>query len=391
MRGTWKANFNQFDYGKYPVLIIVERVEGCKLWGTFKFITMNGETKFEGEVHSPSHVELHETKWIKGKDLVIDGTYKIDFIDGDCKAFKGRYWWPSAPTFTPANLRGKPGGAFTGIMTKGASSSTPSNDAKKLAEEALKDWKSRGVGESKTTWEARVANPSPKEKEFKEDAVNWVGIQRLYCDKINWNYAGDKGQIKMSARDFEEIYMTMSAEEAASLRDNSDKTDIRDIEYEIAGSKLKITKMEIHNPANGKTYFYPEPEQPEDETPDDENPENPDEVAYDKREIEVARELEVRSYDIKIEVYDKTTPDGDVVSIELNGEWLVKNLEVSKEHEIIEATLKPGENILILHAESEGRIPPNSAAVTIIDGTRKYKFTINSTLGKSGAVRLVRK
>ena len=85
-------------------------------------------------------------------------------------------------------------------------------------------------------------------------------------------------------------------------------------------------------------FLTREEEKVVEETPEEETPEDPEKIAYEKREVEVAKELDLKSYDIKIEVYDKTTPDGDIVSIQLNGEWLVKNLEVSKEHETIEAT-----------------------------------------------------
>jgi hypothetical protein len=394
-RGTWQGTFNQFEFEKYPIRFMIERVEGCDFTGTILFPDMDGETKFAGSATSPNTLILHENKYIKGVDLVIDGKYYFTLETSKCGVADAQYRWPTASTFDPKRLRGQPGGSVTISQSKRViKSGTPKQERQLLADLALDDWKKRGVDEDKSDFQNRVTEgiSATKEKMFYEDALTWVGMQRLHCFKIQTSYASDSGQLKFHPHDYEEIYLTMSAEEAKSIREHAEEAEIRNIEFEEGeGADLKIVTMEIYNPDNEQTYYYPEPEADEDDTPwVEDEPEN-EELEYHEREVDFAKQLKVRSREIKLEVYDKTTPDGDVVSIQLNGEWLLKNHEVSKKREMLSATLKQGENILIIHADSEGKIPPNSAAVTLIDGTRKYHFTISSTVHKSGAVRLFRK
>lgn len=395
MRGNWKGTFNQFDLGKYPIIVRVERVVGCDLWGSFIFPSQDGETKFKGEVESSETWHLHENKWIKGEDLVIDGDYYMAFDPDDCEGTRGRYRWPSSFSFTPARLRGQPGGAFTAKQYGGIKKGSLSGEREALAKAALKDWKERGVGETMGAHQDRVtsATIAQKEAEFLEASLNWVAMQRLVCQGASYTYASDKGQMRFTVPDFEPIYLTMPEDEAISLKKYKDQSEIHSIEYVLKDGKFEITAMTLRNPSNDKWYHYPEePKEPEKEPVDSTVVANEDEgVNYEKREVEVAQEIEVDNLDLILEVYDKTTPDGDVVSIQLNGEWIVKDLMVDKEREQLEITLKPGENILIIHAESEGRIPPNSAGVTLIDGKRKYKYTIQSTLNQSGAIRIVKR
>ncbi len=92
---------------------------------------------------------------------------------------------------------------------------------------------------------------------------------------------------------------------------------------------------------------------------------------------------------VKIQVYDKNRVDGDIISIYLNGEVLIENLEVTKEKKELVLNLKEGSNTLVMFALNAGRIPPNTAAIAV-NNKGKYKVsTLVSDFKTSGALELI--
>ena len=79
---------------------------------------------------------------------------------------------------------------------------------------------------------------------------------------------------------------------------------------------------------------------------------------------------------IQIELWDDNREDGDSISLMLNGEWLVHNVLLKNKKHIIETSLKKGENMLVIYAESLGDIPPNTAAINIKYGDGRHKKII---------------
>lgn len=107
-----------------------------------------------------------------------------------------------------------------------------------------------------------------------------------------------------------------------------------------------------------------------------------------KRDVDVERVLEVRSKTIRIRVWDNGTVDGDVLSLFLNGEQIVKNYRVTRQkHETIVKLDKPT-NFIILHALNLGSISPNTVAVSVDDGVEEQVVIISSNLDKSGAIMI---
>jgi hypothetical protein len=107
-----------------------------------------------------------------------------------------------------------------------------------------------------------------------------------------------------------------------------------------------------------------------------------------KREVDVERVLEVKSKTVRIRVWDNGTVDGDVLSLFLNGEQIVKNYRVTREkYETIVKLDKPT-NFIILHALNVGSISPNTVAVSVDDGYEEQVVIISSNLDKSGAIMI---
>ena len=109
---------------------------------------------------------------------------------------------------------------------------------------------------------------------------------------------------------------------------------------------------------------------------------------HEGREVQVERVLEVKSRKVKIRVWDNGIVDGDVLSLFLNGELLLKNYRVTRNKYSIPVTLEQPVNYIILHAINTGSISPNTVAVSVDDGTTEQIVIVSSNLKTSGAVMM---
>ncbi len=108
------------------------------------------------------------------------------------------------------------------------------------------------------------------------------------------------------------------------------------------------------------------------------------------RHYEVQESVTVSSDLVTVLVWDKNRVDGDEISLYLNGKPVLENYTVSKTKKEVTLKLEPGSNILVMHALNLGRIPPNTAALSINDGSSKKKnITLVSDLHKSGALEII--
>ncbi len=105
-----------------------------------------------------------------------------------------------------------------------------------------------------------------------------------------------------------------------------------------------------------------------------------------KREVKVARIVEVQSPNVRIKVWDNGSVDGDIASLFLNGKQILSKHRVGKLKHGIPVKLQSTDNFLILHAESLGDIPPNTVAVSVDDGKKEQVIILVSNLQTSGAI-----
>ncbi len=92
---------------------------------------------------------------------------------------------------------------------------------------------------------------------------------------------------------------------------------------------------------------------------------------------------------LEIEIYDHQMMDKDTISLKFNDEWILENYALKFEPKKI--TLKIDEdqdNLLVLHANNLGIIPPNTVAISYrYKGERKRVF-LKSNLNQSEAVEI---
>lgn len=109
------------------------------------------------------------------------------------------------------------------------------------------------------------------------------------------------------------------------------------------------------------------------------------------RKIEIQEKMVASTETIKLFVWDKNEVDGDIVSIYLNGVELKDSLTVNKNRYEIELPLQEGQNLLVVEADNLGRVPPNTAAILIKEGTKTKYCTMVSDFKTSGAVEIIYK
>ena len=74
-----------------------------------------------------------------------------------------------------------------------------------------------------------------------------------------------------------------------------------------------------------------------------------------------------------------------------NGKAVLNNIKLTDKPETLNLTLDPDktENELLIYAENEGDITPNTALMIVTDGDKRYEVRITSDTEKSGSVLFV--
>lgn len=114
----------------------------------------------------------------------------------------------------------------------------------------------------------------------------------------------------------------------------------------------------------------------------------PEEIDEDKVNVQEKEELEVTSRVVDIRVWDHNQIDGDVISIKANDQWILTDQELNKEPIELEYTLTGFQTRFVLYAHNIGKIPPNTATMTIDDGNEKHTVVLESDLKTSEAIIL---
>ncbi len=108
-----------------------------------------------------------------------------------------------------------------------------------------------------------------------------------------------------------------------------------------------------------------------------------------KRKVVAEKECTVKQEKITLQIWDNNQEDGDIISLKLNDEWILTNFHLKKEKLSIPVELSRKNNQLLLFAENLGKIPPNTAAISIDDGLSTKTIILNSDMRKSETVKLI--
>jgi hypothetical protein len=102
--------------------------------------------------------------------------------------------------------------------------------------------------------------------------------------------------------------------------------------------------------------------------------------------------LNVKNYNLELELKDYLRTDNDTISIYLNRKLILNKLNISRRPFKFNIRLNRNlaSNELILYANNLGYVPPNTSLLQIYDGQNRHRVLIESTLQKSVAIYLKR-
>ena len=103
-----------------------------------------------------------------------------------------------------------------------------------------------------------------------------------------------------------------------------------------------------------------------------------------RREIKDGRTIQLQNTKFTLKFYDHNKIDGDIISVNYNGRWLLKSYTLTEKSKAIELELDPNidENYLLLYADDLGRNPPCTAAISIDDNSEIEEVILNSDLNQ---------
>lgn len=107
------------------------------------------------------------------------------------------------------------------------------------------------------------------------------------------------------------------------------------------------------------------------------------------RVYKITQKIEVKTSIVQVKVWDHKVEDGDRINLSLNGEWVLENHTLKRKAKIIDITLEPGINDIVLYALNLGSKPPNTAAVAVFDGKKWKRAVLESNLNESGALQII--
>ncbi len=106
------------------------------------------------------------------------------------------------------------------------------------------------------------------------------------------------------------------------------------------------------------------------------------------REVKISKKIVVTSEKLRIKVWDINQQDGDTVSVNLNGKWVINRHYLTNEGTFFEVEIEGPQNFLILHAHNLGEIPPNTAGIAVYDRKGKQTAVLRSNMQVSDALLL---
>lgn len=109
----------------------------------------------------------------------------------------------------------------------------------------------------------------------------------------------------------------------------------------------------------------------------------------DREIISNKRSIEVDTAIVELKIYDHMIQDGDIVSINFNGDWILESY--SLEAKPVDLKLKlnvDGKNYLLLHAESVGKRPPNTVGISYFYKGVEEKIMMKSDMKASEMIEI---
>ena len=91
--GTWEGEFDQFNFGQYPMILEVEMIDECNFSGKHRWTTLqNSVTTMEGFMRNDT-LFWTEPELLQGSNIVLNGNYVAVFSDEN--TLSGSWTYPN--------------------------------------------------------------------------------------------------------------------------------------------------------------------------------------------------------------------------------------------------------------------------------------------------------
>ena len=109
----------------------------------------------------------------------------------------------------------------------------------------------------------------------------------------------------------------------------------------------------------------------------------------DREVVTNSRKIRVDSAKLEMILYDHLIQDGDIVSINFNGDWILEKYSLETAAKTLKLELnKTGKNYLLLHAESIGKRPPNTMTIGYTYKGESQRIALKSDLNASELIEI---
>jgi len=113
--------------------------------------------------------------------------------------------------------------------------------------------------------------------------------------------------------------------------------------------------------------------------------------SYDGRPVDDQGTVYVSNRNVTIRAWDSGDIDGDIISLIVNGDVVLSSYTLDGPLNKKEISVKldnNGYNYILLYAHNEGSISPNTAALSIDDGTGEQNLVLSADLLTNGAMSI---
>lgn len=111
---------------------------------------------------------------------------------------------------------------------------------------------------------------------------------------------------------------------------------------------------------------------------------------FSSRNTRLAHRLETKRESVLLKIRDIADEDGDTISVSVNGRYILYEHEISHKTKRLRVPLREGENKIVVYAHNEGRVPPNTARCVLVEGWRKKRLTLTTSLNRNQSIEVVR-
>lgn len=229
-----------------------------------------------------------------------------------------------------------------------------------------------------------------------KEIVNWAYKTKFEPNKLAMEIGRDlPGNVEYFCGVMDELYIynkALTAKEISKIyKDQSERTSPKPCGPKVI-EKVRIDTIIVNNTITRIDTVVINNTIEANSEPCANNP-----LFVDGDTIEYQQTIEVKNPNVKLLFYDAEKEDGDIVSINVNGIWVVERYYLrrksSQKPKSVSLSLIPNfENYIFTKAWNLGSIPPNTLTVEIVDpksNAPNRVINISSKIGRSGAIKLI--